>query len=305
MNKQLNYRQTEILWAIVMAGSISGAARLLNISQPAVSRMLGQIEKQLSTRLFERIRGKLQPTQDVRSLFEEIERAQRVMGRINDIADTLADRSGGGLNLGSIPSLVHQFLPRVMADFQRLRPNVLMRIHSDIVHKLVSAVLQGEVEVGFIVLLTEHPYLTVLPLMEGRMVAAVPAGHALAAKRQTTLAELAEHPQIVTGTRMPYGMLALSAMDSQGLQYRISADVPWSQQACALVNADMGVALIDEFTAAQNIWPNVRIVPLKERIPLQVNIIHARERKLSEAADTFIQLARSRASETAAARPQA
>ena len=54
MNK-LNYRQTEMLWAIVMAGSISGAARLLNISQPAVSRMLAQTEKSMGVTLFERV----------------------------------------------------------------------------------------------------------------------------------------------------------------------------------------------------------------------------------------------------------
>lgn len=297
MNKQLNYRQTEILWAIVMAGSISGAARLLSISQPAVSRMLSQIERQLSTQLFERTRGKLQPTQEVQSLFEEIERAQRTMGRINDLADALADRSGGSLNLASIPSLAHFFLPQVMARFQQQRPNLVIRMHTDIVRTLINTVLQGEAELGFIVLLTEHPYLTVLPLMQGRMVAAVPANHPLAEKKQVALAELAEFPQIVAGTRMPYGMLALSAMDSQGLQYRIVADVPWSQQACAMVNANMGVAIIDEFTTAQNMWPNVRIIPLKERIPLQVNIIHARERNLSEAAEAFIQLARAMAAE--------
>ena len=71
----LNFRQTEILWAIVMAGSSSGAARLLNVSQPAVSKMLSQIEAQLGSSLFERVRGKLQPTEQVRLLFDEIAKA--------------------------------------------------------------------------------------------------------------------------------------------------------------------------------------------------------------------------------------
>jgi len=292
MNKRLNYRQTEILWAIVMAGSISGAARLLNISQPAVSRMLGQVEKQLATKLFERVRGKLQPTQEVRSLFDEIERAQRVMGRINDIADSLADCSAGSLNMTAIPSLMHGLLPQVIARFNKEMPNVMLRMHTDIVHSMVELVLQGEVELGFVVFLTEHPYLTVLPLTQGRMVAAVPADSDLADRKQVTLAEIAQYPQIVVGSRMPYGMLSLSAMDSQGLRYRICADVPWSNQACALVNIGMGVAIIDEFTASKNLWPNVRMIPLKEKIPLQVNIIHARDRALSEAAQRFIQISR-------------
>lgn len=82
MNK-LSYRQTEMLWAIVMAGSISGAARLLNISQPAVSRMLAQTEKSMGLTLFERVRGRLRPTPQVHSLFEEIEKTQRMMQRLS------------------------------------------------------------------------------------------------------------------------------------------------------------------------------------------------------------------------------
>ncbi|WZB69256.1 LysR family transcriptional regulator [Achromobacter xylosoxidans] len=54
---KLNYRQTEMLWAVVMAGSISGAARLLNISQLTVSRMLAHTEKAMGVTLFERVRG--------------------------------------------------------------------------------------------------------------------------------------------------------------------------------------------------------------------------------------------------------
>ena len=78
----LNFRQTEILWAIVMAGSSSGAARLLNVSQPAVSKMLSQIEAQLGSSLFERVRGKLQPTEQVRLLFDEIAKAPGISKKL-------------------------------------------------------------------------------------------------------------------------------------------------------------------------------------------------------------------------------
>ena len=127
MNK-LNYRQTEMLWAIVMAGSISGAARLLNISQPAVSRMLAQTEKSLGLTLFERVRGRLRPTPQVHSLFEEIEKTQRMMQRVNDLADALSEHGTGVLRLASIPSLAQFLVPRAVARFQQRHPELLLRL---------------------------------------------------------------------------------------------------------------------------------------------------------------------------------
>ena len=109
---KLNYRQTEMLWAVVMAGSISGAARLLNISQPAVSRMLAPTEKAMGVTLFEQVRGRLQPTVQVQSLFEEIEKTQRMMQRVNDLADALAEHGTGARCVASIPSLAQYLVAR-------------------------------------------------------------------------------------------------------------------------------------------------------------------------------------------------
>jgi len=66
------------------------------------------------------------------------------------------------------------------------------------------------------------------------------------------------------------------------------ADVPWSQLACALVNAGAGIAIVDEFTVMQNIWPEIAIVPLAEDIPLHISAVHANNRPLSRIAAEFI-----------------
>ncbi|MGZ9981189.1 LysR family transcriptional regulator [Bordetella bronchiseptica] len=287
MNK-LSYRQTEMLWAIVTAGSISGAARLLNISQPAVSRMLAQTEKQLGLNLFERVRGRLQPTPEVRILFEEIEKTQRMMQRVNDLADALAGHGAGVLRLTSIPSLAQYLVPRAVARFQRTHADILLRLNATALPHLINDVLHGEAELGLVVMQADHPFLTSLPLHTGRMVAAIPRSHPLAERGQVTLADLSPHPHIVVGTRMPYGMLVQSAFEQAGLPCRMCADVPWSQLACALVNAGAGIAIVDEFTVMKNIWPEIAIVPLAEDIPLHISAVHANNRPLSRIAAEFI-----------------
>ena len=66
------------------------------------------------------------------------------------------------------------------------------------------------------------------------------------------------------------------------------ADVPWSQLACALVNAGVGIAVVDEFTVMQNTMPDVVIVPLQERIPLNISAVYASNREPSRIAQQFI-----------------
>lgn len=287
MNK-LNYRQTEMLWAIVVAGSISGAARLLGISQPAVSRMLATTEKQLGLNLFERVRGRLQPTAEVHALFEEIEKTQRMMQRVNDLADALAGHGAGVLRLTSIPSLAQFLVPRAVARFQGRRADVLLRLNTNALPHLIPDVLNGEADLGLVVMQTEHPFMTTIPLHTGRMVAAIPREHPLASQAQVSLHDLSPYPHIVVGTRMPFGMLVTNAFEQAGLPCRMCADVPWSQLACALVNAGTGIAIIDEFTVMQNHWPDVTIVPLADDIPLHVTAVHASNRPLPRIAAEFI-----------------
>ncbi|KGD93559.1 LysR family transcriptional regulator [Achromobacter sp. RTa] len=287
LNK-LNYRQTEMLWAIVMAGSISGAARLLNISQPAVSRMLAQTEKSMGLTLFERVRGRLRPTPQVHSLFEEIEKTQRMMQRVNDLADALSEHGTGVLRLASIPSLAQFLVPRAVARFQRRHPELLLRLNTSALPNLITEVLQGEAELGLVVMQADHPFLTSELLHVGRMVAAIPKSHPLADRGQVSLADLSPHPHIVVGTRMPFGMLVLGAFEQAGLPCRMCADVPWSQLACALVNAGVGIAIVDEFTVMQNTMPDVVIVPLAERIPLNISAVYAGGREPSQIAVQFI-----------------
>ena len=67
----LSYRQVEVFHAIMMAGSVSGAAERLGLSQPSVSKTLQTMEYDLGYLLFDRIKGRLQPTEEARALLQE------------------------------------------------------------------------------------------------------------------------------------------------------------------------------------------------------------------------------------------
>ena len=99
---KLNLRQIEMFRAIMITGSVSGAARMLSVSQPAISRLLAYTEDRLKMRLFERVKGRVQPTPEARRLFAEVEDVHRGVLRINDLAQELQRRGTGALNFSSI-----------------------------------------------------------------------------------------------------------------------------------------------------------------------------------------------------------
>src|SRR5207248_5643938 len=76
-SEAMRLRHIEVFHAIMQVGTISGAAQVLHISQPAVTKVLQHAELQLGMPLFERVRGKLYPKPEAHRLFAETEKLNR------------------------------------------------------------------------------------------------------------------------------------------------------------------------------------------------------------------------------------
>ena len=100
---RFNLRQIEVFRAVMVTGSISGAARLLAVSQPAISRLLAYTEDRLGLKLFERIKGRVQPTPEARRLFAEVDQVHQGVLRVNNLAQELRERGTGGSGNGTAP----------------------------------------------------------------------------------------------------------------------------------------------------------------------------------------------------------
>ena len=96
----MRLRHIEVFHAVMQTGSVSKAAELLGISQPAASKVLGHAESALGFRLFERIKGRLRPTAEAAILFVEAEKIQHGMGQVRSLAENLQRRPEGRLHIG-------------------------------------------------------------------------------------------------------------------------------------------------------------------------------------------------------------
>ena len=120
----MNLRHMEIFHAIMRTGSVTGAARVLNVSQPAVSAALKHCESQLKMKLFTRVSGRLQPTAEALAIFPEVAAIFGRVGAINLLTQDLVGGRLGTLSIAASFPIANGFLAKAVATFLADRPKV-------------------------------------------------------------------------------------------------------------------------------------------------------------------------------------
>ena len=244
----LNLRQIEMFRAVMITGSISGASQLLFVSQPAVSRLLSHTEQRVGFPLFERIKGRLYSTPEAKKLFQEVESVYRAVQRVHELAQDLSAHRSGILNLVSSPSLGQTIIPEAIACFRRLYPDVKVTLQCLAYGHLKERLLNRQADLGAIILPMSHPNLDVAPLCSNRLVCAFPHDHQLARRDVLALADLRPYPLIAYDKDTPFGQLVGDYYERAGEPLKPAIEVGSPQNACSLVQAGAGVALVDEFS---------------------------------------------------------
>ncbi|WP_419204848.1 LysR family transcriptional regulator [Bordetella trematum] len=289
---KLNLRQIEVFRAIMLSGSISGASKLLFVSQPAVSRLIAYTEQRLGLMLFERIKGRLYPTPEAKRLFAEVSTLYQIVQRVNEVADNLAENRVGQLRLSCSPSLGQSLMPRAIAAFRREFPEVRLVLQTLIPSVMLQSLLTQQVELGVAYLSMDHPSFASQSLYENHFVAVLPEGHPLAGRAQVSAAELAEQPLIGYSADIPFAMLVRDIFAGLPAEPEARIEVQQAHVACAMVQAGAGVALVDEMSVRGPIWSGVVTVPVAETVSAPISVYHLALEPLSRLAREFIRVLR-------------
>jgi len=288
-------RQMEAFRAVMMTGSMNGAARLLYVSQPAISRLIAHTEQTLGLRLFDRDGGKLTPTAEAELLFKEVGALFEEAVRVDEFARDLSSNPAGALCFCCSPSLALNFLPPVVARYLKQFPQVKVKFHTAQLADVADELLTRKVELAVSVLPLDHPNLVVEPFAAGRMVCIVPQEHPLASEDEVELRQIADYLLIGYARTMPFGCLMASAFDRVGAQYQPSVEIMRAESACTLVREGAGIAIVDEFSVSGHGWSGVVVKPLRENIPLTLSMLRSRFDKQSSHARELASMIRQHA----------
>lgn len=245
----MNLRQIEVFRAVMLAGSVTDAARLLHVSQPGVSRMLGHIEVQLGVKLFERGKGKLVPTPEAQALHAQVENVYRGVQRIDEVAREL--KHGGGLSLRVLasPSMALEVVPHAVSDLSTRFPAARIYMETQLVRDIVAQLSRGEADVAISSLAVDHALVHSEPVGEWSLSCVFAAGHAFAGKRRVALRDVMKERLVAFSPDTPQGRVIEEWSRQHAVPADVRIEVRSGQVACALAAAGAGVAIVDNLTA--------------------------------------------------------
>ena len=298
---RLPLRQIEVLRAVMVTGSIAGAARLLNVSAPGLSRLMKYTEDSAGVRLFDRSKGRLAPTAEANTIFNLLD---MVYGRVEDLQEAISAMqrgSGQELDLASVPSIGNIMVPRAVARLREKFPELDLNIDIIKIEEAIDYLLLGRGELMVLSSGFEHSVINVEPLASGRLVCVVPENSELAGMRSISVQEMARHPLIGINPNDPYGSIMTRVFRENGIEPKVAIMVRFGSIVCRMVAEGLGIAVLDEFTVAYGNIPGIALLEIEADTPFETFIAHRKDRALSAHAEEFVSLLRHDMRQTAAA----
>jgi DNA-binding transcriptional LysR family regulator len=270
----MRLRHIEVFNAVMLTGSVSAAARLINVTQPAVSRILAHAELQLGFALFQRAKGRLVPTSEAQTLYPHIERLFQQLDEVQRLANSLkSGQRADELHLLTVLALSYEIIPRALKAFRVQHPEVRVTVDA----------LQ-EADVGFVFSSVAHPSLEQQLLAQGRMMCIAPKGwlsSAVVKKGGIQLQDLVSHPVIGLDVRDPVGTHLNHACREAGVGLQSVVTVQTYHAALALAHHGVGIALVDSCTAVSADLSKVVVLALEPRIDVQIRALRPLQRPSS------------------------
>lgn len=246
----MNFRQMEAFRAVMSHGSVTQAAEAMNVSQPAVSRLVADFEATLGVPLFQREHGRLKPTAEAHLLFQESAMAFSGLARLKEAATSLRGLQRGRIRMVSETAYAEGFIPRLAAAYHVRHPEVHMELDTGPSARIADWIAETWYDLGLVVLPVPQGDVSVQTLRRQYALCAVPAGHRLASRSVIRLEDLAGERFVAPVANTPYRILFDRALKSAGVEPDIRFEVRTQHGIAAFVAAGAGVALVEPCVVA-------------------------------------------------------
>ncbi len=288
----MNFKQLEAFQAIMLSGSTTGAAERMGLSQPAISRLLAQLEEDLALRLFVREKGRLSPTAEAHALLHD---AQVLMDSAQCFRRHAEQLRLGGFKRRllkvAVPSTLATTLMPVLAKrFMQAHPDVVLEVLSGSYNDTERALLSRDADIGLVRLPMEMHGLSTRASLDSEAVCIMPRGHALEGLAEVSPTDLIDVSLILLGRQRQIRHDIDMAFRQRRVQPRVVLEVHSISEACAHVAQGLGVSIVNALLAQH--CPNEAITsrPFRPRIAYQLGIATVNNAPASPLHDTFTRL---------------
>ncbi|TWF59244.1 LysR substrate-binding domain-containing protein [Neorhizobium alkalisoli] len=261
---RLKPRQVEAFRAVMMAGGITSAAEAMNITQPAVSRLIRDLEDIVKLQLFDRQGTRLVPTAEATRLYREVERLYLGLDQIAQAADDIREHKNTVLRIGSVTSLVRPYLQQAITDILGERLDVPLVIDVENSRYIWDMVEQNRYDLGLVFSSSRMADKNATLLFSSDAVAAMPRGHRLASRAIITPSDLLDERVLIPGRNSPL-RLALDRAFSREDRLPVSTMETSMLNSCCFAASGVGIGIVDRISI-HSAGADVVAIPFEPRI---------------------------------------
>jgi DNA-binding transcriptional LysR family regulator len=261
--RKLSLRQIEVFRAVMISGSINGASQVLRVSQPSLSRVVRRTEDVLGFNLFERVKGRLIPTKEAGALLSMVGRVYQQLDELGDAVERMTKGDAGLLRFGTTGSPGRCLVPAAIASLHRNLPKLTYHVDVLLIDQILDYLLFQRGECVVSIFPIRHPLVQSKVLGQGNLVCLVPLNHPLAGRRQISAHELAKEFLISFEPETPHGAAVSELFRATKLVPRIGVQIRHIETAIGLVANGAGIAVVDEFAAADAATLPLSVVRIK------------------------------------------
>lgn len=285
----MNLRHLEAFRAVMLSGSVTQAAQSLNLSQPAVSKMLAELEHQLGFQLFLRSRGSaLTVTPEADAFFYEVERSFSGIAALKRVAEDIRNMATGTLRIAALPALAVSFLPRVIAAFRETHPGVTVQLQTRSSSTVRQWMANQQFDIGLATPARELPGIRMERFLRCPGACVLPAGHWLAAKDVIRPADLEGEPFISLALEDGVRHRIDRIFEDAGVHREMVIETQYAMTICALVMQGVGCSILNPVTAADYAERGLTVRDFAPEVHFEYMLFTPKLRPMSQVAAAFI-----------------
>jgi DNA-binding transcriptional LysR family regulator len=286
-----NLRQFQAFVAVARLGSFTRAAKRLNLSQPALTVQIRQLEEAMGVRLFDRSTRVVMLTPIGRELAPTLERVLHEIDAVMVNTKELASHVKGTVTIGALPSISSKLIPSTIVEFQKQYPGIIVRLRDVLAYRNVRLVKEEEVDFGIGTLRMPDPDIQFTPLLTDHLGVIFPAGHPVERRRTITLKYLTAFPLILMDRETSVRDLVDHAFESIGEVAVPAFEAVYPSTALALVKAGLGLTIQPSSSMEQASSRGLKFRTIRHPgLTRQIGVIQNVRRSLSPSAEAFIQM---------------
>lgn len=260
----INLHHLRLFTAVVEHGGFTRAAAELNLSQPAISKSLQELERQLHVRLIDRVGRSATLTDAGRALYA---RASELFG-VEQLAEReLREIRGlklGRLRVAATPTIAAYFLPPVLGRFHRRRPSVRIEVATGSAMTVAKLLLESHVDVA----LSEDPLavpgIEAIPWRDDELVVIAAPDHELLLQDRVEPNNLANHSFLTLDRRSTAFKLADRALELRGVRLRRTTRIAGTEAIKQAVASGLGLAFVSRAAAEDQLaLRRIAVVPVE------------------------------------------